>query len=317
MVSTQLSVRRKDSLTPLKRRFEASSSHSAKKEDDTTDDDEEFYITDGNEEEHDSEHSGSDDDSVARKGDGSPEKIDVMAEVLKDSAPSEEEWVTGWFCSPWRIVFHQYLYSIVDSWSFHHVLYVLFDGNAFGVSNILLLCCESDFFLLGATGDVYNVRLSTTSLCSCPDRQIPCKHILFVFLRVLEVSLNDPCVWRKTLRECQLTRLLNIPTSSQILAGSRVRERFLHLFSTKSDLGPPPKPELGKCVKCRKEMYAEDRVSDCGAGVCDSVGHVKCMIYRKPSGAPFCAGCGSRWNEDLEKEYLNLASYMSEDGMGI
>ncbi|KAI3898963.1 hypothetical protein MKW92_011976 [Papaver armeniacum] len=305
IVGTPLSVRRKDSLTPLKRRFEASSSHSAKEEDDTTDEDEEFYITDGDEEEHDSadydeeyglygragadeEHSGSDDDS----------KIDVKAEVLKDSAPPEEEWVT-----------------VVGS--FHHVLYVLFDGNAFGVSNILLLCCESDFFLLGATGDVYNVRLSTTSLCSCPDRQIPCKHILFVFLRVLEVSLNDPCVWRKTLRECQLTRLLNIPTSSQILAGSRVRERFLHLFSTKSDLGPPPKPELGKCVKCRKEMYAEDRVSDCGAGVCDSVGHVKCMIYRKPSGAPFCAGCGSRWNEDLEKEYLNLASYMSEDGMGI
>ncbi|XP_026442235.1 mitogen-activated protein kinase kinase kinase 1-like [Papaver somniferum] len=165
----------------------------------------------------------------------------------------------------------------------------------------LLHRCESDFFLLGATGDVYNVRLSTTSLCSCPDRQSPCEHILFVFLRVLEVSLNDPCVWRKTLREFQLTRLLNTPTSPQILAGSRVRERFLHLFSNKSDLGPPPKPELGKCVKCRREMYAEDRVSDCGAGVCDPVGHVKCMIYRKPSGAPFCAGCGSRWNEDQEK----------------
>ncbi|KAI3940554.1 hypothetical protein MKW98_008867 [Papaver atlanticum] len=168
----------------------------------------------------------------------------------------------------------------------------------------LLHRCESVFFLLGATGDVYNVRLSATSLCSCPDRLIPCKHILFVLLRVLEVSVNDPWVWRKTLRECQLTRLFNTPTSPKILAGSHVHERFLHLFSTKSRLG-----------SSTKEMYAEDRVSDCGAGVCDSVGHAKCMIYRKPSGAPFCASCGSRWNEDQEREYLNLASYMSEDGM--
>lgn len=178
----------------------------------------------------------------------------------------------------------------------------------------LLHRCESDFFLLGATGDVYNVRLSTTSLCSFPDRLIPCKHILFVFLGVLEVSVDDPCVWRKILRECQLTHLLNTPTSSQTLAGSRVRERFLHLFSTKSDLGPPLKPELEKCAKCRREMYAEDSALDCY--VCEAVGHEKCMIYRKPStGAPFCARCGSRWCEDYEKEYLNLASYMSEDGM--
>ncbi|MCL7037840.1 hypothetical protein MKW94_003121 [Papaver nudicaule] len=179
----------------------------------------------------------------------------------------------------------------------------------------LLHRCEADFFVIGATGDVYNVRLSTTPSCSCPDRMIPCKHILFVYLRVLEVSLKDPCVRRKTLKPNQLTHLLNARTSPKILAGSRVHERFLHLFSTKSDLGPPPKPELGKCAKCRKEMYAEDSILDCD--VCDSVCHEKCMIYRKGGeyGAPFCACCSTRWCEDYEKEYLNLASYMTKDGM--
>ncbi|KAI3847591.1 hypothetical protein MKX03_024376 [Papaver bracteatum] len=370
MVGTPLSVRRKDSLTPLKRRFEASPSHPVQEEHDSTDGDEEDDSTDGDEEEHGStdydeeygpygrtgddeeQHSSSDDDSVAEKRDGSPEKIDVKAEVLKEeSSPSEEEWVTvvGFSTNDIKLVLRKFeKYGEIldhvripgDNWM--HILYQnrsdaqkVLTKSWIQINRKLLvgvkpvdpiqrktlneptqqvadriqkalqerLCllhrCEYDFFLLGATGDVF------------PDRQIPCKHILFVFLRVLEVSVNYPCVWRKNLRECQLTRLLDTPTSSQILAGSRVRERLLHLFSTKSDLGPPPKPELGKCVKCRREMYAEDRVSDCGAGVCDSVGHAKCMIYRKPSGAPFCAGCGSRWNEDQGKEYLNLVSYMS------
>ncbi|MCL7050369.1 hypothetical protein MKW94_020317 [Papaver nudicaule] len=180
----------------------------------------------------------------------------------------------------------------------------------------LLYCCEADFFILSPTGDVYNVRLSTTPSCSCPDHMIPCKHILFVFLRVLEVSLNDiPCVRRKNLKPCQHKPLPNTPISPQLLAGSRVRERFMHLFTKKSYLGPPPKPELGKCVQCRKEMYAEDEVLECDH--CEDVGHEKCMIYRKGGeyGPTFCASCGNRLDIDYEKEYLNLPSYMSEDGM--
>ncbi|KAI3983769.1 hypothetical protein MKX01_001173 [Papaver californicum] len=100
---------------------------------------------------------------------------------------------------------------------------------------------------------MYTIRLSRIPSCNCPDSAVPCKHILFVYM--FSIFLTVAMI---------------------------------------SDLGPPPKPELGKCVKYKKEMYAEDIVSDCGAGVCESVGHAKCMIYRKPSGGTFCAGCGSR-----------------------
>ncbi|KAI3983743.1 hypothetical protein MKX01_001147 [Papaver californicum] len=344
-VDTRLSVSRKDSVTPLKRRFEASSYHPVKEEHGTTHDDEER----------------------SKKGKGSPEEVVVKAQVLKDAENlEEEEWLTvvGFSKNDIKLVlckFEKYGEILdhvrIPGTNWMHILYeklsdaqkvltkswLQINGELLvGVKPVdpiqrktlneptqpvayrikealqerlcLLHCCEADFFFLGETGDVYNVRLSTTPSCSCPDHMIPCKHILFVFLRVLKVSLSDPCLRRKTIKPCQLRRLLNTPTSPQILAGSRVRERFLHLFSTKSYLGPPPKPELGKCIECRKQMYAEDEVLECDH--CEHVGHEKCMIYTKTAyGATFCASCGNRLDIDYEKQYLNLASYMSEEGM--
>ncbi|KAL2346948.1 hypothetical protein Fmac_000948 [Flemingia macrophylla] len=64
------------------------------------------------------------------------------------------------------------------------------------------------FFIFGATGNVYTVALSSTPSCTCPDRTTPCKHILFVLIRVLGVSLDDVCLRRRTLRPCQVQRLL-------------------------------------------------------------------------------------------------------------
>ncbi|KAI3860394.1 hypothetical protein MKW92_034534 [Papaver armeniacum] len=337
-VDAPLSVRRKDSLTPLKRRFEASSYRPV------TDDDEEN----------------------SKKGKGSPEEVVVKADqALKDTKHlDEEEWVTvvGFSKKDIELVLRKFekYGQILDhvrtpGTNWMHILYQnrsdaqkvltkswlqINGGLLVGVKTVdpiqrktlneptkpvanrikealqerlCLLHC-SDFFILGTTGDVFNVGLSTTPSCSCPDRMIPCKHILFVFLRVLEVSLSDSCVRRKTLQPCQLRRLLHTPTSPQIIAGSRVRERFLHLYSSKSDLGPPPKPELGECIKCDRQMYAEDEVLECDQ--CEYIGHEECMIYRKTEyGAPFCGFCGNRWSEGWEKEYLNLASYMREEGM--
>lgn len=85
---------------------------------------------------------------------------------------------------------------------------------------------DTTFFILGATGNVYTVNLSTTPSCSCPDRTAPCKHILFVFIRVLGVSVDDMCLLRRTLRPCELQRLLSLPISTESLANPNVRERL-------------------------------------------------------------------------------------------
>lgn len=94
----------------------------------------------------------------------------------------------------------------------------------------LLHRSNSLFFILGATGNVYTVTLTTTPTCTCPDSTIPCKHILFVYIRVLSLPLHDPCIQQKTLPSCKLTGLLSAPTASEALAGEAVRRRFHEMY---------------------------------------------------------------------------------------
>ncbi|MCL7036771.1 hypothetical protein MKW94_019084 [Papaver nudicaule] len=125
----------------------------------------------------------------------------------------------------------------------------------------LLHRVEADFFILGSTGNVYIVRLSKTPSCNCPDGTIPCKHILFVLLRVLGIPRSDHCLTRKILRPYHMTRLLNMAASSATLAGVRARDRFQHLLSI-SEVGPPPPViELGSgttCPICSKKLANKD-----------------------------------------------------------
>jgi SWIM zinc finger len=49
---------------------------------------------------------------------------------------------------------------------------------------------EEDFSVLGSTGNVYVVKIARVPTCTCPDfekHQVACKHVLFVFLKVLKV----------------------------------------------------------------------------------------------------------------------------------
>lgn len=182
----------------------------------------------------------------------------------------------------------------------------------------LLHHSESNFFVLGATGNVYTVTLSTTPSCTCPDRTTPCKHILFIFIRVLGVPLDDICLRRRTLRPCQLRRLLGLPILAEALAGASVRERFHQLFS-QARQGPSEsnvETENGTaCPVCLDDMGREERVVGCRT--CQNQVHEECFLkWRRSRGrrSASCVICRARWRERTDQEkYLNLAAYVSED----
>lgn len=176
---------------------------------------------------------------------------------------------------------------------------------------------QSKFFVLGATGNVYTVTLSSTPSCTCPDRTTPCKHILFIFIRALGVSLDDACLRRRTLRPCQLNRLLGTPTLPDALAGASVRERFHQLFFQArqgANLQPIVEIEDGTtCPICLDEMVKEERVVSCGT--CRNPIHEECLLRWKRSRgrrSASCVICRARWRAEQEK-YLNLAAYVTED----
>lgn len=186
----------------------------------------------------------------------------------------------------------------------------------------LLHRSNSDFFILGATGNVYTVTLSAAPSCTCPDRTTPCKHILFVYIRVLSVSLDDPCLWRTFLYPNQLTRLLSAPISLEAVAGVSIRQRFqemyLHRVATRPDgKAPPVQAEPGStCPVCLEEMGREDRKL-VACATCKNPIHEDCLLAWKRSSrrrSTSCVICRARWRDRAEQErYINLSAYVSQD----
>lgn len=189
----------------------------------------------------------------------------------------------------------------------------------------LLHRSDSDFFVLGATGNVYIVTLSATPSCTCPDRATPCKHILFVFVRVLGVPLDDSCLRRRTLRACRLTRLLCTPTSPDSVAGAGVRERFHQLFFRQGSSSSSSRPstvefeEGTTCPVCLEEMDGkEERVVACGT--CRNPIHEECLMrWKRSTGrrSASCVICRARWrvrtSTSDQDQYLNLSAFVTQE----
>ncbi|WOL08216.1 mitogen-activated protein kinase kinase kinase 1 [Canna indica] len=174
------------------------------------------------------------------------------------------------------------------------------------------------FYVLGSTGNVYHVTLAAAPSCTCPDRAAPCKHVLFVLLRVLGCSLDDACVWRRTLRPCELARLLNTPTvaAADVVAGARARERFHQLFSAEGHRPAERREEREVCPVCLEEMEAAAGLVSCAT--CGNSLHEECWARWKRSrgrrGA-ICVMCRAQWRGKRREQeaYVNLAAYVSED----
>ncbi|KAD4384613.1 hypothetical protein R6Q59_031460 [Mikania micrantha] len=186
----------------------------------------------------------------------------------------------------------------------------------------LLHRSNSDFFILGATGNVYTVTLATAPSCTCPDRTTPCKHILFVYIRVLLVSLDDPCLWRTTLDSNQLIRLLTAPVSPETVASVSIRQRFQELYLIRAATCPdgklpPVQAEEGSaCPVCLEDMSGSDRKL-VACATCKNPIHEDCLLAWKRSSrrrSTSCVICRTRWRDRAEQErYINLSAYIGQD----
>jgi SWIM zinc finger len=58
---------------------------------------------------------------------------------------------------------------------------------------------KETFKILGSTGNVYTVTISHIPSCSCPDatKGNHCKHLIFVFLKVLSVPESSTFFYQK------------------------------------------------------------------------------------------------------------------------
>ncbi|XP_054792316.1 uncharacterized protein LOC129316629 [Prosopis cineraria] len=186
----------------------------------------------------------------------------------------------------------------------------------------LLYLSHSTFFLLGVTGNVYTVTLSIFPSCSCPNPVTPYKHILFVLIRVLRVSLDNVRVLQSSLFLPKLHCLLQLPTSPDALADAALRQRFHQLFFSRnrqrcSDNVVVEVENGTSCLICLGEMKKEDQIQKLVAcGTCQNAIHKQCFLRWKGSKVNNrvirCVICRAPWNnnEDYDQHrYLNLSAY--------
>ncbi|KAF8834792.1 hypothetical protein BDN67DRAFT_914190 [Paxillus ammoniavirescens] len=181
---------------------------------------------------------------------------------------------------------------------------------------------REEFSVLGSTGNVYTVTIGKTPSCSCPDatKGNHCKHILFIFLKVLQVSQDSHVWYQKALLTSELAAIFaDAPPAPNSLAHQRVRDAYaqstgqtLNVSATPSGSGsggasgsvsgatkgPRRQPTAeDDCPICYEGMHgvAETRLEWCEA--CGNAVHKECFSeWAKSSRNNLtCVFCRAPW----------------------
>ncbi|THU76657.1 hypothetical protein K435DRAFT_813189, partial [Dendrothele bispora CBS 962.96] len=103
---------------------------------------------------------------------------------------------------------------------------------------------KEKFTVQGSTGNVYTVTIDEVPHCNCPDhlKGNHCKHILFIFVKVLQVSLTSGLWYQKALLPSELASIFSSaplpPQLRQQLQNIHANERVVGAWREKTGRGP-------------------------------------------------------------------------------
>ncbi|KAI9057869.1 hypothetical protein FKP32DRAFT_1597826 [Trametes sanguinea] len=188
---------------------------------------------------------------------------------------------------------------------------------------------REEFSVLGSTGNVYTVVIDKKPSCNCPDalKGNHCKHILFVFLKVLQVSQKSGYWYQKALLTSELEDIFaNAPRTPAAIAHDRIRNAYAQatgkaIASTSQTSTKKRLPEEDDdCPVCYEKMHgvAESLLTFCEK--CGNGLHLECFRNwaKMANGGVTCVFCRAKWiappiagasksSGRLSEGYLNLA----------
>jgi len=191
---------------------------------------------------------------------------------------------------------------------------------------------REEFKVLGSTGNVYTVTIGRLPSCNCPDasRGNHCKHILFVFLKVLQVPQSSGLWYQKALLTSELQSIFaDAPQAPNALAHSEVREAYAHATGK----APAPTPSGSKrrslgpedcCPICYEGMdgISQDKLVFCEE--CGNALHTECFEqWRRRAAEVTCVWCRAKWPTGVKDGsstsrasdgYINLGSVAGLSG---
>ncbi|KAH8997593.1 hypothetical protein EDB92DRAFT_1447818 [Lactarius akahatsu] len=165
---------------------------------------------------------------------------------------------------------------------------------------------REEFKVLGSTGNVYTVTIGKLPSCDCPDasRGNHCKHILFIYLKVLQVPQSSGLWYQKALLTNELESIFtNAPLAPGVLAHDSVRNAYAsatgknQTAESSSTKRRVPGPE-DSCPICYESMHGESegRLTFCEE--CGNALHSECFEQWRRSAAKLtCVWCRAEWNK--------------------
>lgn len=201
---------------------------------------------------------------------------------------------------------------------------------------------SEEFIVTGSTGYVYTVNIDRRPRCNCPDWKKydgnPCKHTMFVFLRVLGVSKESHLWYQRCLLTNELKEIFANARPDPATSNSTLRSAYLKAtYGIKEENKEESNKEVEKrripqkgdlCPICYEE-FEEGMMDDlifCQAS-CGNPLHKKCVIeWAKSMGKPlqdmkciYCRGLMAKPiipSKDQLKvtqkgEYMNVGGYRS------
>ncbi|KAF8621325.1 hypothetical protein AX15_007863 [Amanita polypyramis BW_CC] len=146
---------------------------------------------------------------------------------------------------------------------------------------------RESFNVLGSTGNVYTVVIDQQPRCNCPDanKGNHCKHILFIFLKVLRVPESSSLWYQKALLSSELEEIFGqAPLAPNCVAHQQVREALARSKGQEPVLGSSSSQTLKKrlpteddnCPICYETMYEVPENALYFCDVCGNALHNEC-----------------------------------------
>lgn len=170
--------------------------------------------------------------------------------------------------------------------------------------------------VMGSTGNVYNVKMTHTPTCTCPDYQTRhrrCKHIFFVLTRIMKVPAAKED--QDTFTKRELTMMFKqIPTiTNNLLVGDHYKknyESYKKSGGKKTNSKVERKPTDDICPICLDDLENGETLDFCKYS-CGKCIHDKCFQMWAKSKSSKCVFCREDWikqqiDSSSEDMYMNL-----------
>ncbi|XP_006457740.1 hypothetical protein AGABI2DRAFT_63594 [Agaricus bisporus var. bisporus H97] len=183
---------------------------------------------------------------------------------------------------------------------------------------------KEEFKVLGSTANVYTVTIDHKPKCSCPDNAIRgnhCKHIMFIFLKVLLVPITSHIWYQKALLTSELeTVFAQAPEAPNSVTHPRVLDAYLRATGQKAEASTAASSskkripgEEDDCPICYDTMYgvAEATLTFCEE--CGNALHKECFEQYQKSARQTgkeitCVWCRSTWGVTTSSKSAGAAT---------